>query len=138
MICIGIFPIVKHNVLYVRLYVAADRITQQPGGARLQLQGGPAIDWCGVLGLDEGRQLGDAGHLGEGRGADGGDRVGEQPDVGVEVDHFAKNRENLPAQIPVLEPCCAQGRDSLAGPGPRPGTGHQRSVRRPGLSSGSH
>jgi hypothetical protein len=51
-----------------------------------------------------------------------------KPGVGAEVDHLAKNRENLSAQVPVPEFRCAEGRDALAGSGPRPGSGHLRSV----------
>ena len=115
--------------------ITADRIMEEPSRGCLQAQGGPAVDGRCVLGLDEGRQLGDTGHLGEGRGTDRRSRIGKQPDVSTEVDHFAKNAEDLPAQISVLEPCCAEGGDALAGSGPCPRTGHQRSVRRPGLSS---
>jgi hypothetical protein len=79
--------------------------------------------------LDQGGQLGQAGHRGQRRGADRGDRIGEQPDVGVVADHLAEAIEYLAAQAHRVERFRGDGRNPLAGSGSRPAAAHPPSVR---------
>jgi hypothetical protein len=113
--------------------VAVDGVRQPADGRGRVPEGGPAVDRRGVLRLDQSRQLGHAGHVGEGRGADRGDRVGEQPDVSVEVDHLAEDREYLAAQVHRVRWRSAgrrraEGLNALACSGQGPGAGHSVSV----------
>src|SRR6266404_4890292 len=118
--------------------VRAGSLAQQSYRGGLSAQFGPPVDRRGVLGLDQGGQDGEVGNLGEGRDADLGDRVGEQPNVRTERDHVPQDVKGLPPQLPVGlsrrvgHSRRRQGNDALAGAGPRPGTGHPSSLTAPG------
>src|SRR5260221_12450573 len=50
------------------------------------------------------------GNIGQRRGANHGDRVGEQPDVSIEDDYIAQDGEHLPPQDPVIEDAAPMAR----------------------------